>query len=79
MFDIAVHPMLMDSECGCVWSLPLSSNGLVMVSGIDERSDICSSVHNTDMDRHDVTLLQTQRHTVLEWKRDRWVSAPHAC
>jgi hypothetical protein len=35
------------------------SNGLVMVSGIDEAlSDIYrSSVHNTDMDRHDVTLL----------------------
>lgn len=38
VIDLAVHPMLMDSECGgCVWSYPMTSNGLLMVA--DEKSN----------------------------------------
>jgi hypothetical protein len=43
-----------------------------MVSGIDQAlSDIYrSSVHNTDMDRHDVTLLTEARQTLLYWRME---------
>lgn len=37
LFDVAVHPMAMDSECdSCTWSYPLSSNGLVTVTADDQ-------------------------------------------
>jgi hypothetical protein len=51
--DIAVHPMLMDSDCdGCVWTY-LSSNGLVMVSGwrASDRTSI-PPIHLAGMVRH---------------------------
>jgi hypothetical protein len=38
--DVAAHPMLIQSSCdGCVWSYPLSSNGLVVISGGDSVDD----------------------------------------
>jgi hypothetical protein len=39
LFDVAVHPMTMDSDCdSCTWAYPLTSNGLVMVP-VDDQSE----------------------------------------
>jgi hypothetical protein len=58
----------------------LSSNGLVMVSGIEsERSDIYTAPFTIQTwIVMSVTLLASAASiaAVLEWKRDRWVSAP---
>jgi hypothetical protein len=82
MFDIAVHPILMDSDCdGCTWSYPLSANGLVMVSGLEsERSDIYFTPFTTNawFAIGGMMMVTVTSIFIMEWKRDGWASAPHA-
>jgi hypothetical protein len=80
--DIAVHPMIMDGECdGCLWSYPLSSNGLVMVSGLEsESANIFLSSFTTGawLMVGAMAAMFAISAILMEWRRSRWTNAPHA-
>lgn len=79
--DIAVHPMIMDDVCdGCQWSYPLSSNGLVMVSGLEsEVSNIFLSSFTAGawIMIGAMVLAFAISAVMMEWRRSRWINAPH--
>jgi hypothetical protein len=73
---VAVFPMLMDSPCeGCVWSYPLSSNGLLMVSGLESvRRDpfFGSFSWQTWAILAALVVVFMVASVVLERRRERW-------
>lgn len=79
--DVAVHPMVMDGACdGCMWSYPLASNGLVMVSGLESQdADIFLSAFTFRawLVMAAVMAAFVLSTVVMEWRRSRWSNAPH--
>lgn len=79
--DIAVHPMIMDGQCdSCLWSYPLSSNGLVMVSGLEsESANIYLSSFTTAawLMIGAMAAMFAISAILMEWRRSRWINAPH--
>lgn len=77
MFDVAVHPMLMDAECdGCEWTYPLSTNGLVSVIADDSgtKTSIFTDVFEPNIWRYLFALAAVFVTSAvgMEWSRKRW-------
>jgi hypothetical protein len=61
--------------------LPLSSNGLVMVSGLEsERSNIYTAPFTSQAWYAIAAMMMAfiLSISVMEWMRDGWISTPHA-